>query len=199
MTERKTNSMKKITTYEIAVCGIMAALMCILGPMSVQIGPVPISLTNLVLYFSVYVLETRGTSISYIIYLLLGTCGLPVFSGYQGGPGKLMGPTGGYLFGFILMVLICGLSMELSKGNIFITFAGMVIGTAIAYLFGTLWFVKQLDCSVSYALKVCVYPFIGFDLGKIVIAIILGSAVRRALIKANLFGKGDRDECKATG
>ena len=107
--------MKKITTYEIAVCGIMAALMCILGPMSVQIGPVPISLTNLVLYFSVYVLETRGTSISYIIYLLLGTCGLPVFSGYQGGPGKLMGPTGGYLFGFILMVLICGLSMELSK------------------------------------------------------------------------------------
>ena len=63
--------MKKITAYEIAVCGIMAALMCILGPMSVQIGPVPISLTNLVLYFSVYVLETRGTSISYIIYLLL--------------------------------------------------------------------------------------------------------------------------------
>lgn len=176
----------KSTIYEITTCGLFAALMCIFGPMSVPIGPIPISLTNLVIYLAVYLLATRGTVISYVIYLLIGLVGLPVFSGYAGGLGKIAGPTGGYLIGFVLIALIAGISLELSKANVFITAGGMVVGTAFAYLFGTLWFVVQTKCEWTYALSVCVYPFILFDLGKIVIATILGKLVRTALLKTGL-------------
>lgn len=178
--------MKKITTYELTTCALMAALMCILGPMSVPIGPVPVTLTNLVIYLSIYLIGTRGALISYLVYLFLGIVGLPVFSGYQGGVAKVAGPTGGYLVGFILMILVSGIVMEKSKINVLITCVGMVIGTVVAYAFGTVWFVKLMDMDFVAALGVCVFPFVPFDLIKIVIASILGKAVRGALTKAGL-------------
>lgn len=178
----------KAKIYMIASYAIFTALMCIFGPMSVPIGPIPISLTNLVLYIAIYLIGTKGTTISYIVYLLLGIVGLPVFSGYQGGIGKLAGPTGGYLIGFIFLILVSGLSFELSKGKmqIPITIVFMIIGTLIAYLFGTIWFMKQTNYDLASALATCVFPFIPFDLGKIVIATILGPAVRKPLVKQGL-------------
>lgn len=176
--------MKKTNIYEMTICALFAAIMCIFGPMSVPIGPIPVSLTNLVIYIAIYILGTRGTTISYLVYLLLGAVGLPVFSGYSGGIGKLTGPTGGYLIGFILMILISGLALKLSNAKPILTAIGMVVGTAVAYAFGTVWFMIVASYKLKEALSVCVFPFIPFDLGKIVIATILGKAVRVALIKA---------------
>jgi len=178
--------MKKISAYELTTCALMAALMCILGPMSVPIGPVPVSLTNLVIYISVYLIGTRGSLISFLVYVLLGVVGLPVFSGYQGGVAKVAGPTGGYIVGFVFMVLITGIFMEKSKANIWITFVGMLIGTFVTYLFGTIWFCKLMEMDFTAALGVCVFPFIPFDLIKMVVASILGKTVRTALVKAGL-------------
>lgn len=182
------NTINKSKIYYMTTYALMAALMCIFGPMSVPIGPIPVSLTNLILYFAIFLIGTKGTTISYVVYLLLGIAGLPVFSGYQGGIAKVAGPTGGYLLGFIPMVVICGICYAKAQGklNIPVTVVGMILGTAVAYLFGTIWFVMQMDCEVSYALSVCVFPFIPFDLAKIVIANILGRAVRKPLIKQGL-------------
>ena len=179
---------KKITgsnIYLMATYAIMTALMCIFGPVSVPIGPIPISLTNLILYFSIYIIGMRGTTISYIVYMLLGVVGLPVFSGYQGGVAKLAGPTGGYLIGFVLLALISGFAFEKSSGKLRVpvTIGGMIAGTLVAYIFGTVWFVAMMQCEVAYALSVCVFPFIPFDLAKIVIASALGMAVRKPLCK----------------
>lgn len=193
---------KKINTkfliYDITTCALFAALMCIFGPMSVPIGPVPISLTNLVIYLAVYMLGTRESTISYLVYLLLGAVGLPVFSAYSGGLAKLLGPTGGYLIGFIFMAIISGVIMKLSKVNVFITAAGMVLGTIVAYAFGTAWFMYLMKDSYTWgkALSVCVFPFIPFDLGKIVIASILGKLVRSALAKAGLLPEIKKAEIK---
>jgi biotin transport system substrate-specific component len=176
--------MKKVTTSEMAMCGIMAALMGIAGPLSVPIGPVPVTLTNLVIYFSLAVCGTRLTLISYIVYLLLGAAGLPVFSGFQGGFGKLAGPTGGYLVGFILMILIGGMLYERNTDRPVIGGAGMFLGLAAAYLFGTAWFVYQMKVGVPYALAVCVWPFIPFDIVKIALGILVGSIVRKAVLRA---------------
>lgn len=188
--EAKKTDSKKYTTkfliYDIATCAIFAALMCIFGPLSVPIGVIPISLTNLVIYLAVYLLGPRESTISYLVYMLIGAIGFPVFSGGAGGFGKLLGPTGGYLFGFIFMAIISGVALNLSKANPIITAIGMVLGTIVAYAFGTAWFVKITGRTWVDALTVCVYPFIPFDLGKIVIASILGTIVRRALTKAGL-------------
>ena len=97
---------RKLTIYQITFMALMAAVTCILGPLSVPIGQVPISLTNLVIYFTVYVLGAWAGTGSYCIYLILGAVGLPIFSGFAGGLGKLLGPTGGYLVGFIFMAYI---------------------------------------------------------------------------------------------
>ena len=181
-----TKPKKRFTIYQLATCALMAALMCVLGPMSIPIGPVPISFTNLVIYLTVYLIGMKGATVSYLLYLLLGAAGLGVFSGYEGGIGKLAGPTGGYLIGLILMALICGFVMEKCNANAVITGIGMFAATLVAYLFGTIWFVIQMQCEVWYALTVCVFPFIPFDIAKILIATVFGKAIRKALIKSNL-------------
>jgi len=77
-----TSGKRGLTVRQLAVIGLMTAVTCILAPFSLPIGPVPISLTNLVIYFSLYVLGMKKGTISYLIYLLIGFIGVPVFSGF---------------------------------------------------------------------------------------------------------------------
>lgn len=177
---------KKSTIYQLTTCALFTALMCIFGPMSVPIGPVPVSLTNLIIYISVFLLGMKGSLISVAAYLVLGAVGLPVFSGYSGGLAKLTGPTGGYLVGFLFIALIAGFVAQRSKANVWFTGLALIVATAVLYFFGTVWFVIMMNCEIGYALGVCVYPFLVFDLAKIVIACLLGQAARIALMKAQL-------------
>ncbi len=74
-------------TKELTLIGLMAAITCIAGPLSLPLpfSPVPVSLTNLAIYFSVYILGMKRGTISYLVYLLLGLVGLPVFSAFTSG------------------------------------------------------------------------------------------------------------------
>lgn len=177
---------KRMTTYQLAVTALMAAVMCVLGPLSVPIGEVPISLTNLVICFAVWLLGAKFGTLSVLVYLLLGAVGLPVFSAYSGGLAKLAGPTGGYLIGFLPMAFIGGWVIEKTKGQPVLSGLGLVLGIAVSYLFGTAWFVFQMGCELSYALAICVYPFIAFDLVKVVITVLVGGVVRKRLVEAKV-------------
>ena len=168
----------------------MTAIMCILAPISIPIGPVPISLSTLVVFLSVFLLGTKWSAISCLIYLALGAVGLPVFSGYTGGIAKLLGPTGGYIIGFVFTAIIAGAFLGFAdkhfpgkKGIIFVFF-GMLIALLATYAFGTIWFTIWSGTTFGYALTVCVIPFIPVDIIKLVIATILGRAVRSRLTKA---------------
>ena len=198
MTHDNTNTQtfRKTSTYAMVVTALMAAVTCILAPLSVPIGPVPISLTNFAIYLSLYLLDWKKGTLSYLIYLLLGLVGLPVFSGFTGGLAKLaglpvfsgfssgfaklLGPTGGYLIGFIPMAIIAGIVID-KFTNRGIQILGMIVGTAICYAFGTAWFCFQSGYTVGAALAVCVIPFIPADLCKMVIAMIIGPMVRKRL------------------
>lgn len=175
-----------MTTYQLAVTALMAAVMCVLGPLSVPIGEVPISLTNLVICFAVWLLGAKFGTLSVLVYLLLGAVGLPVFSAYSGGLAKLAGPTGGYLIGFLPMAFIGGLVIEKTKGQPVLSGLGLAAGIAVSYAFGTAWFVFQMGCELSYALAICVYPFIAFDLAKVVVTVLAGGVVRKRLVEAKL-------------
>ena len=176
------------STKSLAIIGLMTAITCILGPLSIPLpfSPVPISLTNLAIYFAIYVLGMKKGSISYLIYLLIGFVGLPVFSAFSSGPAKLFGPTGGYLIGFLFMALICGFFIDKWSQNYILQFAGMILGTAVCYLFGTLWLAHQANLSFYAALAAGVIPFIPGDLAKIIIALIAGPQIRKRLKKAGL-------------
>ena len=177
---------KKITIYQITCMAVMAAVMCIAGPLALPIGPVPISLTNLVIYFTVFVLGMKTGTGSFLVYLLLGAVGLPVFSGYAGGFAKIAGPTGGYLVGFVLMALIGGFIMEKCNRKLVPTMLGWVLATVVDYALGTAWFVLVAHCSFTYALTVCVVPFIIGDIIKIVIGTLVAVKVRKGLVKAGI-------------
>lgn len=176
----------KQTVSRLTFTALMAAALCILGPLSVPIGPIPVSLTNLVVCLAAWMLGPRLGSASVGVYLMLGAVGLPVFSGYAGGPAKLLGPTGGYLIGFVAQAAIGGWAVERSHGRPVWSGLGMAAGIAVSYAFGTAWFMVQMGCTLPYALGVCVMPFIPFDLLKVVISSGVGSALRSRLIQAGL-------------
>ncbi len=177
---------KKSNAYQMAITGVMAAVICILGPLSIPIGVVPISFTNLAIYFALYILGMKKGATSYIIYMFIGFVGIPVFSSFTGGPSKLLGPTGGYIIGFILMALISGFFIDHFFDKWYLCFAGMVLGTAVCYAFGTAWLSYQANISISSALAAGVIPFIPGDLVKILIATFAGPQIRKRLIKANV-------------
>lgn len=182
MTETKMLSIKNI-----ALIGVITAITCILAPLSIPIGPVPISLTNLVIYFGLYILGTAKGTISYFVYLLLGLVGLPVFSGFTAGPQKLFGPTGGYLIGFIPMAIIAGLFIEKSGRKIVLSLIGMILGTAVCYVFGTAWLAYQGHYTFAQALAAGVLPFIAGDLIKMVLAALVAPQIYKALVRASVF------------
>ena len=177
---------KKLTTYQMAVTALMAAAMCVLGPLTVPIGAVPISLANLVICLTAWLLGAKLGTLSVAVYLLIGLIGVPVFSGYGAGLAKLAGPTGGYLVGYLLLAFIGGLFIEKSNGSPVISGVGLVLGDAACYVLGTAWFVYQMQCELGYALSVCVYPFIALDLGKIVVSCIVGALLRKRLVQAGV-------------
>lgn len=182
----------KLSVGQIAVIGLMTAVTCVLAPFSVPVGPVPISLTSFAIYLSLYVLGMKEGTLSYLIYLLMGLIGLPVFSGFTSGPQKLLGPTGGYLIGFIPMVILSGLVIDHAnetKGKVrsqVICFAGMIFGTIICYILGTAWLAYQANMDWKAALFAGVIPFIPGDLAKMAIAALAGPKIRRQLIQAGL-------------
>ncbi len=188
-TEKNPNANTKktpLSIHQIAMTGLMAALLCFLGPLSIPIGPVPISFTNFALYLIVYLLNTKLALLSFCIYLLIGILGLPVFSGYSGGLGKLAGPTGGYLVGFLFLVLIAGFFVHTYHTKTSLSIVGMALGTFVAYLFGAIWFALEAKCTLWYAFTVCVLPFILGDIIKILLASHIGPMIRNALQKAHL-------------
>lgn len=179
-------------TRAMTMTGLTAALICVAGPVSLPLPftPVPVSLTNLAVYLAVYILGWKYATASYLIYLLIGFSGLPVFSGFTGGAGKLLGPTGGYLIGFVLMAVISGIFIEKFYGRAFFCFAGLVLGTACAYLLGTVWLSFQSGLSFAAAFLAGVLPFIPGDLMKMLLIVSLGPLLRKRLAGAGIVSYG---------
>ena len=91
---------------------LMAAIICIMGPFVIPIGMVPMSFANMAIYLTIILLDKKRATISVAVYLLIGFVGLPVFSGFTGGAGKLLGPTGGYLIGYLALSWVAGPVLE---------------------------------------------------------------------------------------
>ena len=177
-----------INTKQMAVIGLMTAVICVIAPFSLNIpvSPVPISLGSMAVYFAVSVLGMKRGTVSVLLYILLGLVGLPVFSNFSGGAAKLLGPTGGYIIGYIFLALILGFFVEHWNNKILWNIAGAILGTLVLYLFGTVWLGYQLSLSFVNALWAGVIPYIPGDIVKLAIAMIVGMQLRKRLLKANL-------------
>lgn len=127
--------------------------------------PVPLTLQVFAVLFSGALLGSRYGSLSQFIYLVAGVIGLPFFSGMSSGAAVLLGPTGGYIVGFIPAAYIAGALVKRSKTKIGVI-SSMMLAVGIIYLFGATWFAAVTGSNLNTTLKLAVIPFAGIDLAK---------------------------------
>lgn len=147
--------------------GLCAALMAVCAWLSVPVGDTAITMQTFGVFFTLGFLGGKWGTAACGIYLLLGAVGLPVFSGFQGGLGVLLGPTGGYLLGFFISCLLFRLLEKRLP-----LWLNMVMGLLVCYLCGSLWFYfAYTDGGLWAVVLKCVVPYVLPDAAKLALAL----------------------------
>lgn len=157
---------------DIIFIALFAALISVFAQIAIP-TTVPFTLQTLGVFISAALLGCKRGTLSVIIYILLGLIGLPVFSSFSGGLGKLTGPTGGYIVGFLITAIVIGLMCDLFGRKLWVLITSMTAGLLLCYLLGTVWFCISSQTEFLSALMLCVVPFLIADAAKIFVASIL--------------------------
>lgn len=188
--------MRGLAVGDIVQAGLLIALLAVSAQVTVTVGPVPFTLQTLVVVLAALVFKPKQAALALIGYVLLGALGLPVFSAMRGGLGMIAGPTGGYIYGFILSAFLGSLvrravcpPAKRAEGAVRAVAADALAGivaVAVCYAIGTAHFMAigaagGSSVDLAYVLGVCVVPFIVPDALKTVAAILVAAALRRAL------------------
>ena len=174
-------------TQALARAALAAALMALCSWISLPTA-VPFTLQTFALFLTLGVLGGRLGALAVGVYLLLGAVGLPVFAGFSGGLGALLGATGGYLLGFLLTALTVWGAERLWGRSAPVFLASCLAGLGLCYLFGTVWFAAVYASSsgpvgLAAVLGWCVAPFVLPDLAKLALAVVLSRRLAAALAR----------------
>jgi biotin transport system substrate-specific component len=142
---------------------LFIAMTTVFSWISVPFIPVPITLQTLGVLLTGTLMK-RYAGIPMTLYLILGAVGLPVFHNGTAGLGVLLGPTGGYLIGFVPAAVVAGLCYEQVSNKIQV--AGLVLATALIYLFGLSWLILSVPMNPIAAITAGMLPFIPGDIIK---------------------------------
>lgn len=181
--------MKNLKIFDITLIALMTAIICISSVITIQAGPVPFTLQTFGVFLALRVLGGKKGTVAIIAYLALGIAGLPVFSGFGSGVGKLAGPTGGYLLGFVISGIVIIIFDKAGKKSTVLKVLADATALLTCYAFGTAWFYYTMGLekgmSLYAVIAACVIPFIIPDIIKIALAEIVGSRAA-AMIKKNM-------------
>lgn len=164
--------MKAKELTQIALCIVIIAVCAMI---SIPIFAVPFTMQLFGVFLTCLILRKKSI-FAVISYILLGMVGVPVFAGFKGGLQVILGPTGGFIVGFVFIALIVGLS---KKHKLMY----MIISLLVCYLFGSLWFWFVTKTSLALALVYCVLPYIIPDLIKLGGALLLYNRVLTKVLK----------------
>lgn len=168
----------------VARAGVMVALLAVSAQVMMPIGPVPFTLQTMVLAMVPAALDPGTAVLSVASYVLLGALGLPVFAGFNGGVGALLGPTGGFLWGFVLGSALAGLVAKALEGRLVAYPRSLACAAAlvlVSYACGTVQLMALMNLDLMGALAIAVIPFILPDAVKIAVGARLGCTVARAI------------------
>ncbi len=158
---------------------MLVAMLCVCGWLAVPIGDVALTMQTFGVFLTLYLLGGKRGTVTVCVYLILGAVGLPVFSGFRGGIGILLGATGGYLVGFLVTGLIYWAVTALcGQRGIAV---GMILGLLGCYAFGSGWYLliyADANALIAVIMK-CVLPFVIPDFIKLYLACSLGKRLRR--------------------
>lgn len=167
----------KLRTVDMAYIALFAVLIAICSWISIP-ATVPFTLQTFGVFLAIGVLGGKRGALAVAVYLLLGCVGLPVFAGFTGGLGIVLGSTGGYIVGFLVCALLMWAMERCLGSKTWVLAVSMVVGLAACYAFGTAWFMAVYTRStgpigLATALGWCVIPFVLPDLVKVGLALVL--------------------------
>ena len=172
-------------TKEIVCAGMFTAVLAILSQLSIPMPTgVPITLQTFAVALTGVVLAWKLGLASTIIYILLGTVGVPVFSEFSGGLHVLVGYTGGFIWGFLILACLSGIGI-LMKNKVFGILLG-IAGLAVCHLIGVLQFMLVANMSFAESFLVASAPYLIKDVISVILAFIVGAQIRTRLMKAGL-------------
>ena len=169
----KATSKSKAALLDLVFVALFAAVMTVCAQIQIPFGEVPFTLQTLGVFIAASLLGWKRGTLSVIVYVLLGLAGVPVFAGFSGGIGVLFGPTGGYIIGFIFTALIVCLMTEKLGKKLWVEIVSMILGLAVCYAFGTVWFMFQMKMGLVESLLLCVVPYLIADALKIAFSAVL--------------------------
>lgn len=166
----------KLTTKDIVLCGMFAAITAVASQIAIPVHPVPFTMQIFAVYFSGIILGSKRGFIAQVIYILLGAAGAPVFANFRGGFQVIAGPIGGYIIAFPIMAFIVGYFIK-NKNRVGL-FIGLILALVLCYILGTIQLSIVTKLPITKAIQVGVIPFVIVDLIKIVVAYIIGIKVK---------------------
>ncbi|MCR4990354.1 MAG: biotin transporter BioY [Lachnospiraceae bacterium] len=183
MEKTKTQEMtKRMKTQDIVYIAIGVALTTVCSWINIPFT-VPFTLQTFAVFAVLLLLGGERGTIAILVYVLMGSVGIPVFAGFKGGFGVIFGNTGGYIIGFIFTGLIYLLFTKLFGQKKFAGIAALVLGLIVCYAFGTAWFMflymkNTGPVGLTTVLSWCVFPFIIPDLAKMAVAYVISKRVK---------------------
>lgn len=181
----ETSVSTKFRTVDMAYIAMFAVMIAVCSWISIP-ATVPFTLQTFGVFLAVGVLGGKRGTLAVLVYLLLGTVGVPVFAGFSGGIGCLLGTTGGYIVGFLFSALVMWLMERLLGKKPWVLALSMVLGLLVCYAFGTVWFMQVYAKTAGAigmwtALGWCVFPYIIPDAVKIILAMVLSRRLAAAI------------------
>lgn len=177
-------TMTNTISKKIVFTALFAALIAVCGFISIPIPgtPIPIVLQNMLAVLTGLMLGPVWGTLSTALFFVAGLLGLPIFSGGTGGISRLMGPTGGFLYGYVLATLATGMIAQRpvygKKTSLLRLILATVFGFVVMYIPGVIHFMLVMNKTFTQTLTLCVLPYIPGDLIKMVIAILLAAKLR---------------------
>ncbi|MCR8984550.1 biotin transporter BioY [Brevibacillus laterosporus] len=175
---------ESLRTY--MVIAIFTAITAVFAQITIPLPIIPITGQTLAVGLVATVLGSRYGTVSMVLYALLGAIGVPVFAGFSGGPQVLIGPTGGFIFGFIATAFIMGYLLEKTNYTFTMALIANLLGMAVTFLFGVVQLKLVLNLSWASAMAAGVTPFIAGGIIKAVLAAYVGIILRKRLISIGM-------------
>ena len=180
-----TNTKQALSVRDLVLIALFTAMTAVLAQISIPMPlGVPMTLQTLAIPLASVLLGAKRGTISCVVYVLLGTVGVPVFANFQGGAGIVFGPTGGFILSFPLMAYLSGLGTD--HNNKPLLWSGLIAGAAINFIGGMLMFSAITGKSLTIAFTACVLPFLPTAAAKILITGMAGAKIRATLQKAGM-------------
>ena len=178
---------RRLTARDLAYIAMGAALIAVCSWLSVPMT-VPFTMQTFAVCLIAALFGLRGGLWTVVCYLLLGAAGAPVFAGFGGGLAALLGPTGGYLLGFVFTALSVGLAADRLGRRPRVLVPAMAVGVLLCYAFGTAWFMRVYaknsgPIGLGTALTWCVLPYLIPDAAKVALAAMLTGRLRPLLYR----------------